>query len=148
MSIEQEVSEALLALGIEETRLSHDAVVTLSAGVLRRYGLKTGSGSSPGRFLWERLDPEYTCSCYRPDAWRDLAAFPVAGPLLVWTERQSGWRLPDADAVSRLLGEAAPFEVIVCDSLADSVVILNHHDYLIGMGGALDWVRQLCAGCT
>jgi hypothetical protein len=62
----------------------------------------------------------------------------------VWTEDGLGWELPSAAAVSELLGELAPLEVVVSDRALDAVAIWNHHDFLIGLGRAREWVRSVC----
>lgn len=78
------------------------------------------------------------------DGWKLVPMFVAETPCLVFSAcATSIWKFANGTELLRFLEESPAFEFYVCDAAATYLLCCNDHDFLIGWGRSLEWVRQL-----
>jgi hypothetical protein len=63
--------------------------------------------------------------------------------LLFSTCATSIWKFANGAELLLFLEASPPFEFYICDAQATYLLCCNDHDFVIGWGRSVEWVRQL-----
>lgn len=90
--------------------------------------------------LWETIDDHV--SRKRANGWQDVGEYVGDASCLLVTEKDGPevYRVSSGKDLTNLLTECPGFEFYVTNDDYDFLLCHNHHDYLIGTGGAAEWV--------
>ena len=80
----------------------------------------------------------------RPDGWELIFKYVGANACLMFLEgADEVWRFQSGRDLLRVLKDCPALEFYVCDDDASYLLCHNHHDFVIGWGGASQWVERL-----
>jgi|SRR5882724_6887809 len=102
-----------------------------------RFGIPGGRGE-----LWEHLVD--SVGHQDPNAWRWIAEFVRGQPCMLAMPPRLELAVFDFDDGAELVAVlelCSGFEFYVTDKALSFVLCSNHHEYLIGAGAAVDWLR-------
>ena len=136
--IDEWISEATAKLELEVARLSPKR----TDEIFRR--LRDQFADSDSRSpLWEAIDD--CVSRKRANGWQDVGEYVGSTPCLLITEEDGPlmYRISSGGDLTQVLAACCGFEFYVTNDGCDYLLCHNHHDYLIGVGAAADWVASL-----
>ena len=117
--------------------------------------LPTVERNSVVRLLKERLEvnvealmpwdaPDAPCGVQTASGWKLVPTFVAEAPCLAFSAcATSIWKFANGAELLLFLEASPPFEFFVCDALATYLLCYNDHDFVIGWGRSVEWVRQL-----
>lgn len=89
-------------------------------------------------------------SVHTPEGWRVACSYDFpSSPILLAHDAGSmlGYRFSSGDALLKLLEECPGFEFYLTDHMSSFALVFNHHDILLAVGEAKDWLHRLiCDG--
>ncbi len=141
-SISNEILSVSKELKIEVQILSEEITTEYFAEIEKKYLL--GNYHS---FLWDGLS-DYS---FVDDSsgWKYLGQFIGDKPCILFFYDLEKWNaavINSGHELVTLIGEMYGFEFYVFDSSVSYLICFNHHDQLIGVGSAKEWVNNLREG--
>jgi hypothetical protein len=134
MSLNQ-LSSAVRDSGIEAEMLNEGGRKALLVRLLERLGVDVTS-----RAPWEFGGK----GKQRPDGWELIPKYVGANACLMFLEgAHEIWKFQSGRDLLRVLNDCPALEFYVCDEDGSYLLCHNHHDFVIGWGGASQWVEQL-----
>lgn len=125
-------------LGLPLERLNADETGRIRGAVISRY-----CRNVPHAFLWETFAvPE---SLHDPDGWMRLSKWKGGTELILFFDEHDSKNsilCPPGTPIESLISESTGFEFYITSPAVDFVICFNHHDCLIGIGKATDWIKQ------
>ncbi len=94
---------------------------------------------------WENFVQDLEYSFKDENGWYVIQNFPYTKPVLMFfNERESKFmfRFNNLRDVSKVYGETFGYEFYLTNEDSDFLICFNHHDYLIGLGKAYEWVQK------
>jgi len=137
--ISDSISSAILTIGIKASI----PIATEIQEVVRN--LRTNLGVDVSLLdAWDGVHaPD---GCFRSDGWELIPKFVGDTNCLMFLPGASEfWRFRNGNDLHAVLRECPAFEFYVCDENASYLLCSNHHDFVIGWGTALPWVRGLAS---
>lgn len=137
--ISEWISQAAMATGDTVQKLEPTEVDRILESIRRRFT----AGDQDRRNLWEEFEDDLSRKCI--DGWQRLCEFPEPHPLILFqdTSEFEGFSFPASESLHRVLAESPGFEFYLTNAEAAFVICFNHHDYLIGVGTAKDWLATI-----
>jgi hypothetical protein len=137
--IGQWIGEAARASGQSLLPLSPLEVDALVHSIRSRYVYDARRSA----FLWESFRNGFAARI--PDGWSIACSYPELEPILLFLDGDSyaAYRFASSTDLQRILAESPVFEFYVTNAGASFVLCFNHHDFLIGVGSCVDWLRQV-----
>jgi hypothetical protein len=133
----EEVIREAKALGYSLAMLDFSSSLNLKDVLSERYQIRSWAR------VWENLG-EYS-SVQNPDAWNWLDEFISGDEAVMFFDEEDDkgmvafdWGTP----VVPVLSECTGFEFYLTNRNGDYLLCFNHHDFLIGAGGANEWVAS------
>lgn len=134
------IEEALSSIGAEFELVSPEAALGLRSALASRF-----CGSEDPRALhWNSLR-DYQ-AVQHPEGWQWVDEFVQGRPALFFAhidDEPTMFSLASGTSLSRVIGECPGFEFYVADATCSYLLCENMHDYLLGAGGAKEWIVQL-----
>lgn len=91
---------------------------------------------------WDEVDAPHGVQTAR--GWKLVPMFVAETPCLVFSVcATSIWKFANGAELLLFLEASPPFEFYVCDVLTTYLLCCNDHDFVIGWGRSVEWVRQL-----
>jgi hypothetical protein len=79
----------------------------------------------------------------KDNGWELIPQYIGNESCLVWSSgAEVIWRFSNGNELLEFLREVPPFEYYVCDEAATFLLCSNHHNFVIGWGSALSWVKD------
>ena len=138
--IKNEILDGVKSLNIDSIEISHETF-NLQRDFLENKFCKASS-SSP--FVWERLDNFY--SIQSSEAWKLINKILGNEPIIMFFDKNSetsAFKFKSANDVVSILSECIGFEFYLTNEKSDFILCLNHHDYLIAVGPAVENLKNL-----
>lgn len=131
------ISLALQATGVQAEVLSAGEQQALTVRLLERLGVDVA-----GRAPWD--DDSAPDGCLRPDGWELIPKYVGTRTCLMFLESsQRVWKFRNGSDLLWVLKDCPALEFYVCDEEASYLLCSNHHDFVVGWGGATSWVQSL-----
>jgi hypothetical protein len=129
------VSSAVSDTGVQAEVLNEGGRKALVVRLLERLGVDVTS-----RFPWERGGE----GKQTPDGWELIPKYVGANVCLMFLENADEiWKFQSGADLLLVLNDCSALEFYVCDEDASYLLCHNHHDFVIGWGGASQWVERL-----
>lgn len=94
------------------------------------------------RMPWAAVDAPQ--GVHTVSGWKFLPMFVAATPCLAFSAcATSIWKFANGAELLLFLEASPAFEFYVCDALATYLLCCNEHDFIIGWGRSVEWVRKL-----
>ena len=129
------VSAAVSNTGVHAEVLNEESRRALLVRLLERLGLDVTSCAP-----WERGGE----GKHRSDGWELIPEYIGANACLMFLEgADEVWKFKSGRDLLRVLNDCPGVEFYVCDEDASYLLCHNHHDFLVGWGGASEWIGRL-----
>lgn len=136
-SIQNELAEGIRTVGANARVLSGTDSDQILAALRSRFGAGNGA-----RALWEDLSDK--ASHHNPDAWRWISDYVQDRHCLLATRpslERAAFEFGSGEDLVKVLAECSAFEFYVTDKEFSYILCFNHHDYLIAVGSAKNWLQ-------
>jgi len=91
---------------------------------------------------WDAVDAPY--GVQTASGWKLVPMFVGTASCLLFSAcATSIWRFTNGAELLLFLEASPPFEFYICDEQATYLLCCNDHDFVIGWGRSVEWVRQL-----
>jgi hypothetical protein len=91
---------------------------------------------------WDAVDAPHGVQA--TSGWKLVPMFVGEAPCLVISAcATSIWKFANGVELLLFLEASPPFEFYICDAQATYLLCFNDHDFVIGWGRSIEWVRQL-----
>jgi uncharacterized protein DUF6756 len=94
-------------------------------------------------WIWEGLTDEL--SVQNPDAWRWVSNFVRNTEVLMLFNEQDEstiFKFDNGSQIVPVLAECSVFEFYLTNATIEYLICFNHHNYLIVVGTAVDWLKR------
>lgn len=136
LTVARDLNISFEELNVEQVLQCYEALI--------KHGLVDSTELFP---LWEQLiDRESICDS---NAWEWLGQFVGDNEVLLILEPRDSETvllLSNGADLVELLGNSYHYVFYVCDTNFNYLLAFNDHDYLIGCGTAIKWIRSLKEG--
>ena len=143
-SIINELLSVSKELKIEVNILSAEITAEYFAKIEKKYLLDNYQF-----FLWDGLSNYSVLN--DSSGWRYIGQFIGDKPCILFFYDLEKWKaavINSGHELVSLIGEMYGFEFYVFDSSINYLICFNHHDQLMGVGSAKEWVNNLQEGST
>jgi hypothetical protein len=129
------VSSAVSDTGVQAKALNEEGRKALVVRLLERLGVDVTR-----RAIWEHGAE----GRQRPDGQELIPKYVGTNVCLMFLEGADEiWKFQGGRDLLRVLNDCPALEFYVCDEDASYLLCHNHHDFVIGWGGASQWVERL-----
>lgn len=136
LTVARDLNISFEELNVEQVHQCYEALI--------KHGFIGSTEQFP---LWEHLiERESICD---PNAWEWLGQFVGDNKVLLILEPRDSETvllLSNGADLVELLGNSFHFVFYVCDTSFSYLLAFNDHDYLIGCGTSIKWIRSLKEG--
>jgi hypothetical protein len=133
----QEVMNAANQVDCKVSILSHPMLESLRVCLSEQF--TDGNQGSP---MWERFVKDV--SIQDANAWTWLGEFTENNSVIMFFDKEqdtSGILFEKGTCLVPVLRECTGFEFYLTNQEGDYIICFNHHDFLIGVGSAFNWIE-------
>jgi hypothetical protein len=139
--LRDEILQAGADAGIQVRELSQPEAASIRQAVRSKFAQDPNAD-----YLWKELRDDFAVQ--DANAWRWIDEFVVDRRTVMFfdeREESSAFEFERGVDVVRVLEETIGFEFYLTNHTVDYVICFNHHDYLIAVGTAAEWLKRRVA---
>lgn len=139
LNINNEIIRASISLGISFSEVSQEKTKLIIGQIINKY-----CNSKKYKFLWEGFIEKAEIN--DNDAWRLVKKIVGNEETLMFfnpEDEKSAFIFLNGEDIEAVLSETFGFEFYLTNKAMDYVICFNHHNFLIGCGRAIEWLKKI-----